>query len=306
MKDPVLWEPFVQAFPSIIEARPEYARIADSVRHNVETATNVLMYSAPGFPLNLLWDFVATKIWGIDHFSRQECTFGKTVVYWETPYFFEIDFRHPLNTKAMDDVQDFLKMVISTSCLHTDRHIIVCRNMDAAHDTCAFRVLLERFNKNATFVCMTHSLSSIEAPLRSRFHVIRVPLFECSDIANIVATLSSGAAADTFSTRNIYKALYLASEGAALAAVVFNFPPIKDLPSKPTIMQLREIAFKTCNNNIPFASVVEDLLRMIPEKNACAFVQRAAALQHKIVQTNAGRLPLYYELLFHVAFYGEK
>jgi hypothetical protein len=216
-------------------------------------------------------------------------------VYLETPYFFEIDFEHPANTKLIDVIQEFVKMVISSACIHTRKHVFVCKNIEVIENKYAFRVLLERYSENAMFVCMTHSISSIEPPLRSRLFHIRVPLFTEDHIKHIVATVQPHSLFDMpWGTRNIFKILFLMDNEKNMDQNVatYNYPDIARIPVKPSMQCLRDISNKVCNVNVPFPFVVMDLLHRIPEKHKAAFVARAAGIEHMLVQTNQGRRPL--------------
>jgi hypothetical protein len=293
VKDPALWSKFVATFPQFMHNFCSYKKIVDYILKilNDDEHPNILLYSAVGFPLNLLWNVVATKHWG--QFTKKECTFEKSVTYYETPYFFEIDFQHPNNSRELETIQSLLKTIISTSPIHAPRHVIVCRNIDAVANAYAFRVLLERFSKNATFVCHTHALANIETPLRSRFLEVRVPLFSIDEIKHIFRELG---AEPVTNERNIFKAL-----------VNKEFVATFSLPSgpRPTILEIRDFSNRICNNNISFRLLVTELLKRIPESRKHAFVQKAAEIEHRMIQTNLGRKPLYYELLFHVAFFSK-
>lgn len=298
LKQPELWPSFVKRFPDFMEHFCSYKKLCAYISKNIDDTPNILLYSSEGFPLNLLWNHVATLKWGAC--TKKECQFGKSVMYTECPYYLEIDFEHPSNSRAIDEIQDFLKTIITTSCIHAQRHVILCRNIDVIQDKYAFRVLLERFNKNAMFVCTTHCISSIEGPIRSRFFEIRVPLFETTQVAEIMKTLC--ATSHIVDTRNILTAIYFANSHHKTVAT-YHHKEISDIPSSPTIIQLRDIANKVCIANMPFSLVVCDLLHRVPEKRKCEFVAKAAEIEHRMVQTNLGRKPLYYELLFHVAFH---
>lgn len=300
LKDPELWTGFVNKFPEFMELFCSYKKLCEYISKNIDETPNILLYSAQGFPLNLMWNHVATMRWGAS--TKRECKYGKNVVYTESQYYLDIDFQHPSNSRAIEEIQDFLKTIITTSCIHADRHIIVCRNIDIIQDRYAFRVLLERFNKNVMFVCTTHAISSIESPIRSRFFEIRVPLFETSEIHNIIKLLGGGKYSN-LNTRNIMTAIYFASVHPQNVAT-YHHREIAYVPYVPTILQLREIANKVCITNMPFSLVVTDLLHRIPEKKKSDFIAKAADIEHRMIRTNLGRKPLYYELLFHVAFYG--
>jgi hypothetical protein len=299
MKNPKSWDTFVAQFPVYMKTFAEYKRICDMFANSIYEASNILVYSAPGFPLQLLWNYVATCTWG-NVTSKNRCSY-KEVVYLETPYFFEIDFEHPANTKLLDILQEFVKTVISSSCIHARKHIFVCKNIDAIENKYAFRVLLERYSDNAMFICMTHSVSTIEPPLRSRLFHIRVPLFTHEQIAHIVATIQTTTI--HMASRNIYKILFLIDDENNMKQDVatYNYPEIAKIPAKPSMQCIRDISNKVCNVNVPLTLVAMDLLHRIPEKHKASFVARAAEIEHMLIQTNQGRRPLYYELLFQAA-----
>jgi hypothetical protein len=313
MKDPKLWKLFCERFSTILEGLPHHHEIAQGIIRDWEQSPNILMYSAIGFPMAVYWDHIMHQKFG--KFQRKECTFKKDVTYFETPFFFELDFLHPSNTKAMDHMQELIKMIISSSCIHSDRHIIFCKNIDAIDDIYAFRVLLERYSKNAMFVCTTHCLSNIEAPIRSRFYTIRVPLFTFDEINFIMSKLDVALHPKLQETqcRNIYKAIAIADicqshpieEHSKICS--HNFPMIHQFfqdYKHPTIDQIRTLSNKICQQNVPFASVVEDLLWYVPDGKKLWFIQQVSKLQHMLSTTNKGREPLYYEFMIHVATYG--
>lgn len=295
-KDPNLWPLFVAKFPLFVESFCSYNNIANYVLQTLQSDSqpNIMLYSAVGFPLNLLWNYVATKRWG--QFSKKECLFEKNIVYYETPYFLEIDFQHPSNSRDFDNVQALIKTIVTATPIHTDRHVLVCRNIENITDPYALRVLLERFSKNALFICQTHSVCNMDPPLRSRFSEVRVPLFSVDEINYILQELGGQPLAADQHCRNIFKALLLSS-GRDVATF--------DFPSNPTILELRDLSNRVCSNNIPFSILVIELLNRVPDKRKHTFVNKAAEIEHRMICTNMGRKPLYYELLFHVAFYGK-
>lgn len=302
MKNPKLWSKFLELFPKVVATNPRYNSLARYLEQNIgPDVPNILLYGPQGFPINLLWNVVATNKFG--KFSKKECIFEKTVCYLETTYFIEIDFLHPANMKALDLLNDLIKTIITASCIYNDRHIIVCHNIDNISDIFTFRVLLERYSKNAFFVCTTHSLSSIEAPLKSRFFSIRVPLFTEPEIGQILSTLDPNfvATKSNLTTRNIFKAIAVV-DCPSNDVGLYHYPDIQEFFSKArTILQTREFANKVYCHNVPFPLVVQDILRHIPGPRKPQFVATAADIEHMMVQTNAGRQPIYYERLFAVA-----
>lgn len=305
-QNPRLWAHFVQSFPEIVATKNVYRSIANLINLSLDVTSadspNILLYSAVGFPLNLLWNYVATLKFG--KHRNKECISSKQITYQENSHFFDIDFAHPLNSKNMESIHDLIHDIISTTCIVATRHVIVCRNIDRINDIYSFRVLLERYSKNALFICMTHSFSSIESPLRSRFFSVRVPLFTKEDIQSIMIGLDPCLNTVQFDTRNIFKAIAIADVDRNVLATIskINCQCIHDsFNKKQTILQTRELANKVCTMNVAFRLVVEDILHFIPERKKADFVMKAAAIEHMMKQTNEGRKPLYYENLFNTA-----
>jgi hypothetical protein len=249
--------------------------------------------------------------------TRKECTYKKGVVYYETPYCFEIDFLHPANTKAMDEIQNLLLDIISYNCLHSDRHIILCYNIDAIEDIYSFRVLLERYSKNAMFVCHTNSISNVECPLRSRFHEVRIPLFSQGAIEKMMSHIGSQMhpILKSSNCRNIFKVIVVADilENQPLIdpspLCLYTYPDLYRFMTdikRPTIEEMREIASKVCYHNVTIPQLVQDLLHHVPNDKKADFIRRASETEHALAKTNRGRMPIYYEYIFHIAIYGKQ
>ena len=311
MKDPLLWQQFVQCFDDVIQQYVDYQNRANLVLSSVTSGCNVLVFSPVGFPMDLFIKYVATRKFGT--FTKRECIFERQVVYQETPFFIEIDFGHPSNRKAIDMVQDLILTVIQSTCIHDDYHLIICKNIDYIDDPYAFRVILERFNKNAKFVCTTTSLSRLEAPIRSRFVVVRIPLFTCSQIQSIMQKIGAhyDPHLEQVHCRNIIRCIAiadLAQKGIDVSHVAtYAYPLVKDFMQKEThtMTDIREFANKACAHGVPLPLLVQDLLFHIPDSNKRMFLQQASDLEHKLKTTNGGRQPLYYELLVYIAIYGK-
>jgi hypothetical protein len=309
MKDPELWCTFVRKFGECIQRNEEYQRKAHMLTENIHSGVNTLLYSGIGFPLEVFWNYVATCEYGTFHVK--DCTYEKTITYVETPYFIELDFSNPNNKRSFDAVENLVKTVISTRAIHATKHLIVCKNVDDVDDFCALRVLLERFNHNAMFLCMTYNVSSLEQPIRSRFSELRIPLFSCSYIEDILLSIGGSyhPILKARQCRNVYKCIViddLARKGHDVTYVAtYNYPIIKTFMEKKshTILEIREFSNKVCSDCVPFPQVVEDLLMHVSDK--AHFVARASDIQHRLVRTNGGRKPLYYESLFHAAIYGK-
>lgn len=311
MKDPELWRRFVQEFHNIISSKPDYLNKAHLIQDSIKYGGNVLMFSQVGFPLDLFLGFVATLKY--TKFTKKECTYEKHIVYYETPFFIEIDFGHPSNRKMIDLVQDLILSIITNRCIHDEFHLIICKNIDHIDESNAFRVILERFSKNAKFLCTTTSLSKLEAPIKSRFFIVRVPLFTSEQVKEILQYIGGRyhPILENERCRNIIRCIAVADlelQGNDVTNVAtYSYPPVQEFMQKKqhTLFEIRDFANKVCANGISFYLIIQDLLRHVPECRKSEFVTAASALEHRLVQTNGGRQPLYYELLMHIAIYGE-
>lgn len=304
-KNPRLWNKFIEKFPEFVATNNVYNSIANFIHVNIDSvhadSPNILLYSAIGFPLNLLWNHVATLKYG--NIKNRECTSESNVVFLENQHFIDIDFAHPFNARNIDQVHELILQIVTTVCIISSRHLIVCRNIDRIDDIYSFRVLLERFSKNALFVCTTHSFSSIEGPLKSRFLCVRVPLLSKNDVQHIMQTLDPTLKDTVFDTRNVFRAIAAADAPSDVATLgTFNCQYIRDcFSTKNTIIQMRELASKIYTMNIPLRLIVEDVLHFVPDKRKANFVLQAANIEHMMKQTNEGRKPLYYEYLLIAA-----
>lgn len=311
MKDPVLWTRFVNLFHTIINKHDDYVNKARLVLSSIDAGSNVLMFGTEGFPLDLYINYVATLKYS--SFIKKECTYDKQVVYYETHFFIEIDFSHPSNRKTIDAVNTLILTIINNACIHSEYHLIICKNIEYIDDPYAFRVILERFNKNAKFLCTSNSLSKLETPLKSRFALVRIPLFSCEQIHDIMTTIGGRyhPSLSITNCRNIIKCIAVSDlemNGNDVSLVAtYTYPAINEFMQKKnnTIVSIRDFSFKVCAQGIPFHLLVQDLLLHIPETRKRAFLQESSRLEHRLSQTNGGRQPLYYEMLFYIAIYGK-
>ena len=185
------WDRFNSHFTEILE---KYLPIQNKLLHgmngNLEIMPNILMYGVFGFPLDLLWKEALLRRFGINKFMPVSCVWGKDIQYMETPYYIHIDLENPSMPRDIEVLQGFLKSVITSKNIISERHIIILENIDCFvnknTNMNAFRVLLERFSKNVWFICTTYRIGKMESPLKSRFYCIRVPLSTEAEIHSIL------------------------------------------------------------------------------------------------------------------------
>ena len=164
------WSIFKNNFKNIIETDEYYNNLLDlSYKSNI----NMLLYSIYGFPIELFVDEIIKKKFNITSIYKVEYTWNKSIIYIENKNFIEIDLSNPNMCKDLNVLNDFLLNIIKSSNIINNKHFIIIKNIDyLANYFFAFRILLERFSKNAYFLCTTYKISKIEAPIKSRFTLL--------------------------------------------------------------------------------------------------------------------------------------
>ena len=332
----MLWNDFTKEFTNILSLGllPNHM---DAIRLVEIAQTNVLLRTQRGFPVDLIWEEGIRRRFKLDHrLKRNQHVFAKTIPYAETEYYIELDILHPDMTKDCEELPNFLKTIISHRCIHTDKHIIVIKNLDMIINPQPIRVILERFSMNVMFVCTTYNASAIERPIQSRFQHIRVPQATQDEILAILGHLGvnnkNPKVVSLASTRNLIKSLFAynssnnnkndkndsnnkndknegVNEGNALN-MAYNYPPLEQqLVASASIEKLRELSYKICQYNISLSEAALDLLaelkrRKRPVVNIHQFIAKAAEIENMYARSQRGRMPIYMEALLHEAVYG--
>lgn len=306
-----------ESLESLLPQTTPYCKIVQELYDGIDAGefANVLLYGCDGFPLTSLWDVAIKSKYG--DYKRKTCTWEKQWIYSETPYFFEIDFLNPGQPKDIESLADFFKDILRHPCIHATRHIFVLKHIDVL---CArgyvymMRVILERFSKNAWFICTTYQISAIEKPIRSRFRLVRVPLFTPGqmqtlfDQANI--PLHPECVKHAVSNINVATFLSIVDEKLLPYPVedfcMLHAPFIQDIMkiASPSISQIRAVTQKLSVHGFTISQIAQDLLHYIHAKDKHDFVHKAANIEHMYACTEKYRKPLYIELLIHTAIYG--
>lgn len=316
MRNPHTWDQFCACFDCIVEeCLPYHREVIQSLIDSdlVEGCPNILFYNAEGFPADLLIDYMFRKKHG--DFTRRQCQVNSEMEYFHTPWFLEFDFHHPNFLKQSTECIDLIKQIIQVPTVDGNRHVIVLKNVDGAVLVAKqmFRVLLERYSKNALFICTTTAISKIEAPLKSRFMLVRLPLVTQDEMRAIIHHLGYSYQENYQVGRNLYSTLLvidLIQTGASNdidSLCKFHFPLLATLKQDPTFESIRTMTNKICQTNIPVRCIVSDLLQLIPNPRLkMDFIIQAADIEHMLASTNGGRQMLYIEKLLHTAVFGNK
>jgi len=322
-----IWTHVVNNFEEQVLPRlPFHSRLVDMLHKQLKSGTmsetqNIMLYGAPGFPTDLLWETVFVHKFGAvgTAYRRNTVSWHNKVTYIETPYFFEMDMSDPQNPKDLDIVSSFLKDLVQHPCVHSGRHIIILKNIDklcARRSSFAFRVLLERFANNALFICTTNHFNSIEPPLISRCCCFRVPLATTAELAAVFGGLGL-----TFhpmlakhECRDFYFALYVHWLHVTLPAVVtddfckyttLSLHELLQNKKSATIEDVRAFTSKISVHDASFASIAEDILHHISgNARKAEFIHHAAQIDSHCSTTEGHRKPLYIELLLNIAIFG--
>jgi len=310
-----LWKYYFDNFKNILEYVPKHKKIIDIFIEKLDLISNVILYSHKGFPLELLYYTAFKEIFG--NYKINKLIWEKDVIYFETPYFFEIDLSIPQQPKDLVKFTELIKHMVLNPSIHTKKHIIIIRHIDYITNNNKFydfRVLFEKYSNNALFICTTHFYNKLEIPIRSRFILIRVPLFTVSEFVVTFEklNLTYHEILQRNNCQDLYFALYVHYLNKEMPEVlteefcIYNCPTIYDfMKNKNLSMEnIRDFTHKISINDSSVKNIALDLLHFIPDKNKMNFISYAANIDHLLSSTDGYRKPLYIEYLFHLAIYG--
>ena len=310
MQDPIVkskplccWNTFKIHFINIIKYHDYYNKIFIFLQH---TKTNALLYGAYGFPTDLFIDEIIKHKFSLTNIYKKECVWNKDLIYYYNPMFLELDLMHPNIPKDMTILCKFILSVIKNKNIHNDKHFIIIKHIDilAAKDFNSFRIILERFSNNVYFLCTTHKLAKIDVPVKSRFALFRMPLFEHNEILKIFRDylhIPLNPFLSQNKSRDIIKALFIANCDCQDEDFCnFNFPLIsgfyKNLKKNNNSMEeYRTFAYKCFQFNIGIPQLLSDLLKLIPNKQKQRTIKIAADIEYLLQSTNKGRESIYIE-----------
>jgi hypothetical protein len=270
----------------------------------IYTLPNILFHGSVGFPLEYM---AYALILNTEPPIKKECMWENKVPYCECEWFFEVQCRHPELSKDYGVLCDFLKFILHTRSIHQEKHIFILRDIDVVAKTehhYALRVLLERYSNNVLFIATTHALSMIEAPLRSRFMMARIPHPTVSDIQTIHAHFGTvpGAGGAGGTRKTLLETLF------ELHAPIPDDPKqIEQFLSQsplPSFQDIRFYAYRCFQKGMPFSYFCLQLIqysRTIKHRNR--LVQELADLEYTLIQSSKGREPIYYEKALYISVF---
>ena len=335
-----IWNIFEDKFAHIINDNVEYNILLNRI---LLSQNNTLLYSSIGFPIDLFADLIIKKKFNIKNkIYRSEHVWDKTLIYNENSNFIELDIMNPENYKNIDKITPFLLHIIKHKNIGFEKHFIIIKNIELLSKLFYdFRILLERYSNNITFLCTTHYMSKIESPIKSRFNSFRIPLFTFEEINNIFVNYLNISMRDELAilkTRNIIKALFISQiENSPSAEEIltedfmkYNYPPFFDFiksydKNKNNMEDIRYLSNKCCQYNISINKIIEDFLIIvdhgdyylrikyskIPKKQyenikineKMKIIEIGANIEYMLSQTNKSKEPIYIEMLLcHLLF----
>lgn len=303
-----IWSTFKKNFRQIIEHNEYYDRLFGFLK---QTNSNVLLYGCHGFPTDLYIDEVIKARFDMVTLYKQECVWNKDVHYIYNQRFLEIDLMHPLLTKNIQSISNFIINVIKNKNINNDKHFIIIKHIDVLtqNDYNSFRIILERYSTNAFFVCTTHKLDKIDFPVKSRFTLIRMPLMTHKEILQIFSKylkIKMNKHLVSTKTRDIVRAIFIAQieqndkELVTKEFCTMNFPPVYQFVKtfnnkKYSIESIKQFSYKCFQFNITIPQLAQDILTIFPEKKKFHLIEMASSIDHGLNLTNKGREPIYIE-----------
>lgn len=311
-----IWKHFLLHFPNVLHLLPQHQKVVNILNTKSEELPNILLYSHNGFPLEIIYDAAFKQTYG--DYKKTKIIWDKEVIYYETPYYFEIDLALPQQPKDLVQLTELIKHIANNPCIHAKRHIFAMRNIDLIvtnNKFYDFRVLLERYSKNILFICTTYNISKLEMPIRSRFQAIRLPLLQVSELIMIFGRmeLSFHEYLEKYDCRDVYFALYvhylskympdiITEEFCSYKnPIIYNFLAKNKTPL--SLEDIREITHKISIDDASIIDITMDLAKIIKPTDIPLLIKYAASIDHALSTTEGYRKPLYVEKLFNVAIY---
>jgi hypothetical protein len=272
------WDKLEEVFPHIINNNKKYKLILENI---LLSSNNKLLYTPIGFPIDIYLNTLLKRIFNIIvPFSKTEHIWEKSIIYSENQHYIDIDIMHPENMKNIEKITSFLIHIISSKNVKMKKHYIVIKHIDLLSELfCDFRIILEKYSHNVVFICITHYITKLETPIKSRFSTFRIPLFTFDEIQDIFSNYLNISMNDyllEIKTRNIIKALFISEierhpssiDILTKEFVEFNFPPFVDFiknynKNKNNLYDIRCISYKCCQFNVSILQIIQDFIRLV-------------------------------------------
>jgi hypothetical protein len=282
---------FNDQFPNIIREHSYYKQHFSFLK---EYEQNVLLYGAVGFPIDLFIDNIIKAKFDLTILHKTECKSpNKDIIYNHSPFFIELNLKNPGMSKNPSSLSAFMTNIIKNKNIGSKKHFIIIKNIDLFDNesSISFRIILEKFSSNAYFFCTTNHITKIDAPIKSRFHLIRMPLFTQQEIQNILQKyLNIRVHMNDIHSRNIFDVLYNPEDNNN---VLCDFAKSK---RKHSLNEIRQLSYQCFQHNIGIPEISKNLQKIMTNKTKqIAIIHLAAYYDHLLKQTNKGRESIYIE-----------
>jgi len=297
-----LWINFKNNFINIINEIPEYNLLLHTYS---KYDYNLLLYSYNGYPIDLFIDELLNI--KFNNNNKKELLWNKNIVYYDNQHFFEIDLNNPNIPNNYSFLTEMLLFIIKNKPVNNNKHVIILKNIDKLENySFCFRIILERFYNNVYFICSTNKISKIESPIKSRFSLIRLRLFNYSEIEMIFNKYINRPLI-TYSipnNRNIIFYIFLAQISINEPLLIsegfckFNYPPIHNfIQSKYNIHDIRQLSYKLSQYNLSIRDITMDLILIFKNnhKKIYDIIRIASDIDYLLTISNKGREPIYIE-----------
>jgi len=300
-----LWNTFKNNFKNIIANIEEFNIILNAY---AKMDHNLLLFSYIGFPIDLFIDEIIKLRFGIINLNKKELSWNKNIIYYENQYFLEIDLNNPNMPNDYTFLTDMILFIIKNRPMINNKHLIVIKNIDKLEEYAyAFRIILERYYNNVYFICSTNKIAKIESPIKSRFSLIRLRLFNVNEIDAIFHHYFNYQNKIKINTRNIIFNIFLLqvymNEPLLLTEEFckYNYPPIYDfINSKYDLTEIRQFAYKLSQFNLSIVYIILDLLKIHANSDnnkKMEIIKIGAEIDYLLSVSNKGREPIFIENL---------
>jgi hypothetical protein len=287
--------------------QPMKSILSSLQKEPIDNLPNLLFYGASHFPL----EYMAYALLNVQIPIKRKHLWEEKLPYYECESFFEIQCNHPSMPKNYDILCDFMKHILTSQCIHHNKHIMILRDVDIITQSeyhFALRVLLERFSHNVLFIATTHHISKLETPLISRFMIIRIPQPSMEDIYAIGKWLAPTIDPSSYvRERNLLATmfrLYLRTQGHDLELLLEDKDLEQFLSKTRSFEEVRQFAYRTFQKGVPFAEFCSHLITYVkPSKHQSTLVRELSSLEHSLALSSKGREPIYYEKALWITLY---
>jgi DNA polymerase III delta prime subunit len=248
------WNDFNIKFIDLINTKDPYKKIIEN--GNTIIKINTLFYGITGFPKKELIKCILDNEFKKEYKQniKQYCS----IQYIESRHYIEIALFKEQNEKH---IIELINNIIKTKHINiSEKHIIILHNIEFIKNQIPFRILFERYQTNAVFICSTDQISKIEVAIQSRFYGIRIPLFTQNQIKELFKEEYLNILENN---RNVYHHLFMMelqkkNKLKNKYIAILNYPPLAFIQIKRTD-DILEVTHKIIQKYVEYDNTIENL-----------------------------------------------